>query len=254
MRPIERGAVPTNADGTSKTVSNYRNWRKDLITRVGNYCSFCEMTLNDSPQVEHVIAQYINSGLNIWNGQTCYWLVVLAIVQKSHKACSPQTHYLPTVHNTFLPFQFSKTTNTRQHNEPASFVIINHGLTANQQVKAQNTLDLCQLHTDYTAFGSEQKVTDLRWKYRMEAIHNAELWRQEWDNWGHQSNVAQFVGLLITAAKAKGFWSVWFTIFQDVQDIRQALITEFAGTAINCFDKATYLPIHRNQMDSNDSI
>ena len=253
MRPIERGQVPINADGTPKIVAVYRNWRKDLIDRLGNYCSFCEMKLNDSPQVEHVVAQNIDPALAL------EWTNLLLACSpcnraKSDNPCPPQTHYLPTTHNTFLPFLFSITTNPRQSNEAASFVVVNTNLQANQQLKAQNTLILCQLDTDFTAIGSEQRVTDLRWRYRLEAIETAKMWRQEWDSWAYQTPTTQFIGLLITAAKGHGFWSAWFKVFEDVQAIREALVTEFVGTATTCFDNNTYAPIPRNPTNANDTI
>ncbi len=252
MRPIERGQVPKNDDGTLKTVAIYQNWRKDLINRLGNYCSFCEMRLNDSPQIEHVIAQDIKPQLAL------DWANMLLACgacnrAKSNAPCPTETHYLPTTHNTFLPFLFSITTNPRQDNEAASFVVVNTNLQANQQIKAQNTLNLCQLDTDFTAIGSEQKVTDLRWRYRYQAIKKAKMWRQDWDDWAHQTIPTRFIGLLITAAEG-GFWSVWFKVFEDVQAIREALVREFVGTATTCFDNNTYAPIPRNPADATDTI
>lgn len=251
MRPVERGSIPTQANGTPKTVSDYKNWRIDLIARLGNYCSFCEMTLNDSPQVEHVIAQDID------DTKALEWTNLLLACgacnrSKSNKPCPKTTHYLPTEHNTFLSFRLSKTTNPRQQDEPASFVIVNTQLQTHQQVKAQNTLDLCQLHSDSTAKGSELRVTDLRWRYRLEAINNAELWRKEWDDWGY-NNATRFIQLMLTAAKAKGFWSAWFEIFKDVSIIRETFVKQFAGTAVNCFD-SHFLPINRNPTDMTDAI
>ena len=45
MRPIDKGAVPIK-NGTPKTVSDYKDWRRDLMDRIGNYCCFCNMVLN----------------------------------------------------------------------------------------------------------------------------------------------------------------------------------------------------------------
>lgn len=53
MRPVDRGPVP-HVNGVPKTVADYKDWRQDLIDRIGNYCCYCNMVLNDSPQVEHV--------------------------------------------------------------------------------------------------------------------------------------------------------------------------------------------------------
>lgn len=105
MRPIDKGAVPM-VNGAPKTVSDYKDWRRDLIDRIGNYCCYCNMVLNDSPQVEHVIAQDINPTLATdWDN------MLLACGPcnhtKSNKPCPKTTHYLPQFHNTHLAFSFS---------------------------------------------------------------------------------------------------------------------------------------------------
>ena len=60
MRPIDKGPVPLRDDGTPKVVNNYKDWRRDLLKRIGPYCCYCNIPLYDSPQVEHVIAQDID--------------------------------------------------------------------------------------------------------------------------------------------------------------------------------------------------
>ena len=45
MRPIERGEIPTDAQGQPKVFRQYKHARRDLIDRLGEYCSYCEMHL-----------------------------------------------------------------------------------------------------------------------------------------------------------------------------------------------------------------
>ena len=49
-------------------------------------------------------------------------------------------------------------------------------------------------------------------------------------------------------AAQRGFFSVWFTVFEAHQDVKAALIRHFKGTATNCFD-ADFNPINRNGAD-----
>lgn len=237
MRPIDKGAVPIK-NGAPKTVSDYKDWRRDLIDRIGNYCCFCNMVLNDSPQVEHVIAQDIDPALATdWNN------MLLACGPcnrtKSNQACPPTTHYLPQFHNTHLAFSYTVTAHPTA-SEPAAFVAW-RGLPA-LQMNAENTISLCDLDKDTTK--KLPQATDLRWKYRCEVHAYATLWKDSWINGGHTLG-QRFIDLLITAVAGKGFWSIWFDAFGDVPAVRQALVQQFPGTAANCFD-ADYFPISRN--------
>ncbi len=40
MRPIERGDLPIDENGTPKIFSRYQDARGDLIDRLGEYCSY----------------------------------------------------------------------------------------------------------------------------------------------------------------------------------------------------------------------
>ena len=63
MRPIDKGTVPLDNKGQPKTVTTHTQWRGYLINRIGGYCSYCEMKLNDLPQVEHVVAKILDPSL-----------------------------------------------------------------------------------------------------------------------------------------------------------------------------------------------
>ena len=243
MRPIDKGDIPTKPDGSPKSFSNHRSWRRDLVERIGNYCCYCGMELKNSPQVEHVIAQDIDPTLSL------DWFNLLLGCgacnrAKSNKPCPPNKYYLPDFHNTYLAFNLNVTTNPRQNNEEAIFIVPNPNLTTSQLIKAQNTIQLCRLHEDTTA--NPNQVTDLRWRYRFEAFESADLWRKDWDSWGN-TKADRFVPLLLSAARPTGFFSIWFRAFHDVTPIKKALIEGFPGTALNCFDANNdYNPVWRN--------
>jgi hypothetical protein len=56
MRPIERGAWPKQdaVSGEKCQFKKYDQARGEMITRLGEYCSFCEMHLDAGLAVEHV--------------------------------------------------------------------------------------------------------------------------------------------------------------------------------------------------------
>lgn len=228
MRPVVRGAVPLIA-GVAKTVSDYKDWRLDLLERIGNYCSYCNMVLNDSPQVEHVSPKAPNPGL------TLLWDNMLLACGPCNRTKSDDpyditTHYIPDYHNTHLAFSYKVIDHPRKKNQKACIIIPRNNPAVNA-VKAQATIDLCGL--DATTYNV--RATDLRWKYRYEALVTAQLWRTDWDNWGSGIG-APFVDLLLTAATGKGFFSIWFDVFRDVRDIKIALIQEFENTHAPSFD------------------
>lgn len=230
MRPVERGPVPV-VNGVAKTVSDYKDWRLDLLGRIGNYCSYCNMVLNDSPQVEHVSPKAPNPAL------TLVWENMLLACgpcnrTKSDDPFAAATHYMPDYHNTHLAFSYQVIDHPEKKNQKAC-IIIPRNDPAVDIIKAQATIELCGL----AATTYNPRATDLRWKYRYEAVVTAEIWRSNWDKWG-STNSVDFIDLLLTAATGKGFFSIWFDVFHDVRDVKIALIQEFENTHGPSFDPA----------------
>ena len=51
---------------------------------------------------------------------------------------------------------------------------------------------------------------------------------------------------IVDLVKAKGGWSIWFTVFRGCDDVRKALL-DFPGTAKQCFDPNNHFePVDRN--------
>ena len=60
---------------------------------------------------------------------------------------------------------------------------------------------------------------------------------------------------LIKTIKENGFWSIWFTVFKDHDEVRAAMIDAFPGTAKCCFDPENhYEPIDRNPGNISDPV
>jgi len=255
MRPIERGNIP-QATGVDKTVTDYKDWRQDLLERIGNYCSYCNMVLNDSPQVEHVIPKNPQEGQP--TGALLAWDNMLLACgacnrAKDNKPHTSTTHYIPDTNNTHLIFDYVVRFihHSKKGTQVVCIPIPKNTLNADQQTKAQNTIDLCQLN----ALTVNPRATDLRWKYRFEAWQSANLiWRKSWDSWGNVKP-NDFIPLLIDAATSKGFFSIWFEAFNDIPEAKIALINGFLGTASASFQNIPpYNPIPRNPADTTDTI
>lgn len=243
MRPIDKGTVP-KIDHEDKTVSDYKDWREDLLERIGNYCAYCNMLLNDSPQVEHVAPKSSHPQLQLnWNN------MLLACGPcnraKSNHAYDNETHYMPDYHNTQIAFEYIVVAHPKRKKLMAC-IPVPRELDLVEFAKAQKTIDLFKLDS----ITSNPRATDLRWKYRFEAFASSRLWRESWDNWGKNMQDV-FIPLLIDAAKGKGFFSIWFDCFIDVSSIKKALIENFPGTRKSCFseiDEFNPLPINEGDL------
>lgn len=242
MRAVNKGNVPL-VNGHPKVVSDYKDWRQDLLERIGNYCCYCNMRLNDSPQVEHVVPKNPQAGHAA--GSLLDWDNMLLACgpcnrEKSNKPVSNNTHYLPDFHNTQIVFEYfvkphpSKADRIacipRPRNDP-------HVV----QSKAQATIDLCKL--DKVEFN--KRATDLRWKYRYEAWLSAKLWREEWDKWGSKLPIS-FIPLLVDTIVSRGFFSIWFDRFADVPSVIKEILIGTPGNNLQCFDSNSFSAIPHN--------
>lgn len=225
-------------------MADYKDWRFDLIGRLGAYCSYCEMPLSDSPQVEHVAPK---SNLT-YPARLLSWDNMLLACgpcnrAKSDTECPTPTHLLPDYHNTYLAFtgQEADVLRPDQTLEKGTFIVPHLGLPAPALPKALATITLCSLDKIVVT----DRASDLRWRYRWEATELARRDRQKWDR-VPASFRADYLDALVITAKSKGFFSVWFRAFEDVPEVKQALLAAFPGTATACFDATTgYAPVAR---------
>jgi len=206
--------------GSPKIFHDYADARGDLIKRLGEYCSYCEMQLDASLSVEHVKPKVHHpDGALDWSN----FLLACANCNstKGSKNVELNDYYWPDQHNTLLVLEFAEEGIVRPRSD----------LTEEQRAKAQRTLELTGL--DRTpAVEEDPSDSDRRWKNRREAWGTAMVSLQclrEADC----LRVRQLIELL---CKANGYWCVWMTVFRDDADMRRRFIQAFPGTARDCFD------------------
>ncbi|MES2062470.1 MAG: HNH endonuclease [Bacteroidota bacterium] len=250
MRPLDKGACP-KVGTANKTVTEYGQWRRDLIDRIGYYCAYCNMPLSHQLQVEHVIAKVAQAGAIA--GSLLDWDNLLLACGpcnnvKKNKPCDPTLHYLPESHNTHLPFEV---VNHPQHPDAA---IVSHiaGLTASQEQKAKDTIDLFGLD----AYDARNKVVDLRWMKRKSAIatvaHQYDIYQMAKSSPKFDATIA--AKGIVYAAKECGFFSLWYNKFINEPEVMRQLTDNsiIPGTASNCFDAANgYKPKGRNLLQAD---
>jgi uncharacterized protein (TIGR02646 family) len=219
MRPVERGPVPLDEHGSPKIFHDYTDARGDLIKRLGEYCSYCEMHLDASLSVEHVKPKVHHpDGTFDWSN------FLLACTNcnsvKGSKDVALDDYYWPDQHNTLLVLEYAK----------GGIVQPRSGLTEEQRAKVHRTLELTGLDR-VPAMKEEPSASDRRWINRREAWEIAMISLQHLQ----EADSPQMRRQIVLTAE-RGYWSVWMTVFRDEIDIRRRLIQRFPGTAHDCFD------------------
>lgn len=225
MRPVLRGDRPVDGAGNPVTYANYKDARDDLIQRMGDYCSYCEVALHSQIDVEHVLPKSLNPALELEWGN---FLLACGNCNsiKGYKPVELVNFYWPDQDNTLRVFVYERDLPPQIAQDPGV-----------DEAKAQRTLELTGI--DRSPGHAHFSDRDRRWLKRFEAWSVAAMVAdliQHYDSDAMRS-------LAVEVAKGRGFWSVWFTVFRDDKDMRRRLVEEFQGTAPDCFDdNADLLP------------
>ncbi len=235
MRPLDKGACPIDpATGRNKVVTDYDQWRADLIKQIGFYCAYCNMPLSHSLQVEHVIAKNPMPGQP--HGLRLAWANMLLACgpcnnAKDNKPMLPTTHFLPEDHNTYLYFETFV-----PHPDPdAAIVRPKTGLVNPELKQAQDTVDRLKLDN----IDRRPDVVDIRWMHRFAALQAIAAYRNIFDmakrSPTYNENIAaESIAKMSTSV---GFFSLWYDAFADEPKVMEKLIhPDFVpGTAQHYF-------------------
>jgi uncharacterized protein (TIGR02646 family) len=219
MRPIVRGK-------NDKKFSDYPQARGDLVDRLGEYCSYCEMRLEASLHVEHVQPKAHHPKMR------CQWdNLLLACVHcnstKGNRNIEIEHYLWPDKDNTFLAFIYNE----------GGRITVNPALNNKQKECARNLLDLTGLDQNP---GNNGKKSDKRWIYRKEAWERASRSLRRLCT----NDTVEMREEIVEHAYSKGYWSIWMTVFKDDKDMLKRLIERIPGTHKDCFDKEG-MPVSR---------
>jgi uncharacterized protein (TIGR02646 family) len=234
MRPIVRGNWPTNTAGENIVFTEYQQARGELIKRMGELCSFCEMHLDTSLAVEHVQPKQPIGATAIIAARLLDWHnFLLACTNcnstKSNKDVILDDYLWPDRDNTYHSFAYSE----------GGIVNASATLSPTLQQKANNMIKLVGLDKRPSVI---KEASDRRWLNRKESWDIATRSKERLT----RSNTEDMKAQIIETAQAKGFWSVWMTVFKDDTDMLSRFINTFSGTCADCFDSAKgFAPIPR---------
>lgn len=225
MRPVARGDVPGDDNGDPVTYADYKDARDDLIDRMGDYCSYCEVALHSQIDVEHVLPQSLNPAHEL-NWDNFLLACTSCNSVKGNKAVQLGDFYWPHKDNTLRAFFYELDKPPQIIDDPAV-----------DPDKAQTTLELTGL--DRVPGHPKLTVKDRRWKERFQVWSIALLARSNLQS----ADTPEMREVISVMSQGFGFWSVWLTVFFEDIDMCQRLIAAFSGTAPDCFDDDTnFLP------------
>lgn len=201
MRPISRPQY------TGSTITQYKSYLSYLIDAYGNYCSYCERA--DKVDVEHIVPTSHNADLELeWSN------LILGCPRcnrdfKRNKNESRTGYIWPDTHNTYHLLQY--------HTDGRVEPVLN--LTESLKTQVQNTIDLVCLDD------SEQPQKPLCLGRRSD-FQKANIIK---NNYIRGNQTLEEVCIL-----AKGnYWSVWYTVFYNIPEVKAALETLLPNTDIH---------------------
>lgn len=220
MRPVNRGDCPTDDEGNEVQFAEYAQARRALIRRLGEYCSYCEMHLDASLAVEHVRPKKPPGAAAVIPGRALDWHNFLLACTNCNSTKGDTDVVLddylwPDRDNTFHALRYS-----------VGGVV--ESAPGNDQIKADELLKLVGLCRTPDA----REASDRRWLNRREAWELAVRAKERLARCPSDDMREQ----ILETAQAKGFWSVWMTVFADEATMRERLLVAYPGTQSHHFD------------------
>lgn len=198
MRAVDKGINTT-------VYSKYENALEDLTTRLGHYCSYCEMGVNNMIEVEHV--HPVHNGGNELSWDNFLLACKYCNTVKSNNNANRLGYLWPDIDNTDLLFNYTLNSDVLE---------IKTTLSNPHKAQALALLNLVGLNR-YPKSANRPTKKDKRWRLRDEAIITA---KNSYNNWSVIRNDTLspyriLIARQIAETSLIGFYSVWFKIFED---------------------------------------
>jgi uncharacterized protein (TIGR02646 family) len=223
VRPIGKGASPRPTG-----FKPYSDALPYLVSRLGNYCSYCERPILTNLAVEHIQPKSLTAYAHLIDDWNNYLLgCVNCNSTKNNKNVVLSEILLPDRDNTFAAFDYLEDGTIHPSQSVA--------LAGFEQI-AKNTLALTGLDkTPISAIDENQKLVALD-----RISQRKQVWILALDvkiDLQNQPNNEVLRNTLVKLAAATGFFSIWMATFANDQDMRLRFIAAFPGTKQSgCFD------------------
>lgn len=246
LRPIRRGLSPKG----DEIYSPYESAKSDLIDRFSSgwsnqghltsYCSYCERPIGTGLAVEHIQPKGGKFGHPELKEKWSNFLLACGNCNSTKGAKRIIFHYLflPDRDNTFYAFKYRADGTI----EPRS------SLSLRNRIRAFCTLQLLGLDkATRETFSTEGNLINLdRRSQRIEIWGVAE---EALSDYRDNINNQVVKKLIIQNMLARGFFSIWMTVFEDYSEMKNLFIDSIHGTRESgCFDdNGNILTPHPNE-------
>jgi uncharacterized protein (TIGR02646 family) len=223
MRPVLRGPNP-QAGGYPE----YRDAFDGLAGRIGMYCSYCERRIATNLAVEHIQPKSLPAYANLGGRWENFLLgCVNCNSTKGNKDVILGDFLMPDRDNTAAAYEYYMD----------GRISVPGTLSDPLQDMAKRTLALVGLNKRPrdAIDPNDLIVAKERFEQRMQVWLIAES--SKVDLLDNPSDA--FRRQIVRTALGHGFFSIWMTVFSNDLAVRKLLITEFLGTAADCFDANT---------------
>jgi len=208
MRPVNKGTAP-------KVYISYSEARHDLAAKIGYYCSYCEMKVFNSIEVEHILPQ--NQGGNVVDWDNFLLSCKYCNTIKSDHNNNLLDYVWPDIDNTDLVFNYSE----------AKVIEPKYPKGSPLEIKAQKTIDLMGLDRIPGGLNIPTKA-DTRWRSRNEAWDKAKLNLIRWNR--NPSN--EIAEIIADCAILSGHYSIWCEVFKSVPVVLVEIEREYTAKGL----------------------
>ncbi len=213
MRPVDKGKAPKTK------YKEYRDAEPDLEARLGAYCSFCEMSINHVPEVEHKEAKAKGGAMLEWENLllSCKYCNTR---KGTHVEKGDKSKYLwPDEDDTFHAYLYDR-------DLPRLNKKYLQQMGQEEKEKAENLFHLLQLDN----IPVSPAMRDRRYSSRNEARNYATASKEGLGKMQDHLEREAFLQQIKILAQSSGFFSVWMEVFKHDDEVRKLLISAFRGT------------------------
>lgn len=206
MRPVNKGQ-------SIKQYKKYQDARDDLFRRIGMYCSYCEMVINNSAEVEHIVPR--NQGGDELSWDNFLLSCKYCNTSKSDNNLSRDNYLWPDTHNTFKAFIYNE----------IDQILVNNELSDEEKEQAKNTIELLKLDR-YPGKSGWNNHKDTRY------ISRAKAWEKAKDCLENYKEfmIPAVAKTISKVASSEGHFSIWMEVFKDYSEVKKLIVEEYIGT------------------------
>jgi uncharacterized protein (TIGR02646 family) len=204
MRPVARGAWPTDGNGGLVAFVHYKDAKPHLVERLGPYCSFCERRVSSGLAVEHIRHKHNNPTLKCdWSNFLLACTNCNSIKGTKLDTAADEVYYLlPHRDRTFEVFDYCDG-------------LVRIAQRGNPQLEQRATETIALVGLDRTA--AHQSAVQLRQARDTRYLDRRRAWQKARKA---QDDLAQvdtpiMRERILAEAEDVGFWSIWMTVFAN---------------------------------------